>query len=151
MLQACQAISSRFKNATLAAKGRADGGSNANVADGLRGQGRNFFETQETANAAAEAFARTTEIVAAKAKANPTQSDALIGQVWIAAMAAAADAAAKNINDGNFEGGGSSSLSDAYAARKQKDHGFTYPIGKATGDLLNNLSSHVGNIRLHKA
>jgi hypothetical protein len=154
MMRAVAAISARFRNATLAGKTRKDGGNNATVAEGLRDQGRNFFETQKTADAAAKAFARMTEVVAMKAKRQPSQSDALIGQVWIAAMKAASEAAAKNINDGNFEGGGSTTLSEAYAIQKAKPPpagvGFTMPIGKATGDLLNNLAA-AGTIRLHKA
>jgi hypothetical protein len=149
MMQAVAAISTRFRNATLAGKGRADRGNNADVAEGLRDQGRNFFETQETADAAAKAFARVTEIVATKAKRTPTQSDALIGQVWIAAMKAAAARAVENINAGNFEGGGSTSLTPEYSADKQRDVGFTMPIGKKTGDLLNNLAA-AGTIRLQK-
>jgi hypothetical protein len=150
MMRAAAAISSRFRNATLAGKGRADKGNNATVAEGLRDQGRNFFETQETADAAAKAFARTLEIVAMKAKRQPTQSDALIGQVWIAAMKAASARAVENINSGTWEGPGKANLTKKYADRKQRDHGFQYPIGKATGDLLNNLAA-AGTIRLHKA
>jgi len=150
MMQAVAAISTRFRNATIKGGGRTEGGSNADVAEGLRDQGRNFFETQTTADAAAKAFAKMTELVAVKAKHKPTASDALIGQVWIAAMKAAATAAVKNIESGQFDGGGNHSLTPDYSAQKQKKHGFTMPIGKATGQLLNNLSAHVGNIKLHK-
>ena len=151
MMQTLGAISSRYKNATIPGKGRSDGRTNAQVGDGLRDQGRNFFETQETADAAAKAFAKHTELAAIKAKRSPRVADAVVAQVWIAAMKAAANAAVKNIEGGNFEGGGSSTLTPAYAARKQSNVGFTMPIGKATGELLNNLAQHVGNITVHKA
>ncbi len=152
MLETVARISTWYKNATMLGHGRDDGENNANIAQYLRDQGRNFFETQSTADAAAKAFAKKTEIVAVKAKRIVSEGGRrnLAGQVWTAAMEAALAAAEKNIKEGNFEGGGKHSLTPDYAARKQKDHGFTMPIGKATGQLLNNLSEHVGNIKLHK-
>ena len=153
MMDALAKISSHYVSADMHGKERADGKNNAEIAGYLREQGRNFFETQSTADAAAKAFAAQLEIAAARAKTAKTdgQRANLAAQVWIAAMEAALERAAKNIDEGAFEGGGSASLSEIYEPQKYRDHGFTYPIGKATGELLNNLSSHAGNIKLKRS
>ena len=48
-------------------------------------------------------------------------------------------------------GGSPDALTPEYAAQKQKDFGFTTPIGVATGQLREQFDpSNVGNIRLYK-
>lgn len=52
---------------------------------------------------------------------------------------------------GTVAGGGSvDALSPEYAKVKQRKYGFTHPIGVATGQLLDNLSPDVKNIKIIK-
>ncbi len=54
-----------------------------------------------------------------------------------------------NIESGTWEGDGSHELSEEYEAWKLRKLKFAYPIGKASGQLLENLdSSNKANIRL---
>jgi hypothetical protein len=55
------------------------------------------------------------------------------------------------IERGTVAGGASvKQLSEEYSKVKQRKHGFTKPIGKATGQLLENLSQDVKNIKVIK-
>jgi hypothetical protein len=54
-----------------------------------------------------------------------------------------------NIENQTWKGGGGD-LSEDYAARKQKQHGFTHPIGVASGQLLDNVSPISKNIKFNR-
>jgi hypothetical protein len=55
------------------------------------------------------------------------------------------------IESGNIAGGGAvAPLTQQYAKAKMKKHGFTKPIGVATGQLLDNLSQDVKNVKVIK-
>ena len=53
----------------------------------------------------------------------------------------------RRINSGDWLGGGDSELNPEYEKQKQKKHGFTRPIGVATGQVLDNVSPSKRNIR----
>jgi hypothetical protein len=52
-----------------------------------------------------------------------------------------------NIETQNWNGEGGD-LSEEYAAIKKKKFGFTHPIGKATGQLIDNVAPSSKNIKL---
>lgn len=54
-----------------------------------------------------------------------------------------------NIEQGQWRGSGGD-LDAEYAEQKQKKHGFTHPIGVATGQLLDNVAPSSKNIELVK-
>jgi hypothetical protein len=54
----------------------------------------------------------------------------------------------RRIREADWVGGGSTTLVDWYAAWKQKEFGFVYPIGKATEQLLENVKPDRKNLKL---
>lgn len=152
MMKELEKLGSIINGADLHGKTRQEGGKdNGQVAQWLIKQGRDFFSTEAGAEAAAQAFADAVEERMAKATEGNMKAGAVAGYAWVQAMKAAMKVAAENINAGNFEGGGSEKLDPAYEKAKAAMHGFAYPIGKATGQLLDNLSSsNYGNIKLKR-
>ena len=62
------------------------------------------------------------------------------GEVWLEQIT-------ENIEAGKWEGDGSDRLNPDYEKRKQAKHGFAYPIGKATGQLLDNVAPKNRNLK----
>ena len=55
-----------------------------------------------------------------------------------------------NIENGNWKGS-AGDLDSAYADLKKKRHGFTHPIGVATGQLLDNVAPSKKNIQINRS
>jgi hypothetical protein len=97
-------------------------------------------QTQIIAASAAGDIVKASKLKAQWAKqimGNALRSAALSFLKWISG----------NINSGNWNGEGGD-LSEEYAAYKKKKFGFTHPIGKATGQLIDNVAPSSKNIKL---
>jgi hypothetical protein len=78
-----------------------------------------------------------------QAQARGVQAKALVAaaQVWMKEIT-------RRINDGDFTGDGDPKLEEEYEKWKQKLYGYAYPIGKATGQLLDNVAPGTRNIKI---
>lgn len=152
MIKALMKLQTAVTGAGLHGKGRVDSNTNnASIAEGfIKLHKRDFFNTQNVADAAAEAFARAAEQRITKMK--PGQKATGVAMyAWRQGMKAAMAEVIKNINNAKWDGGGKNYLSDDYGDWKEMKLGFTLPIGKATGQLIKNFDkSNVGNITLYK-
>ena len=54
----------------------------------------------------------------------------------------------RRIEEADWIGSGSAELSEPYGTQKEKKHGFKYPIGKATGQVFDNVSPESRNIKI---
>lgn len=125
---------------------------NATIVEELIASGRDFFTLRSAeANAVAgvvdAAFQR--RIASHKAKMTPQQARGAAVGALIEAMKKYMEIVTKRINRQETATGSPASLSEGYAAHKQRKYGFADPIGVATGNLLENLdpSAAAANIR----
>ena len=123
---------------------RADGVDYTKLMQGLIDTGRDFFSAdQPVADAVAQAMATAIEdSVAGLAKKGRTATDDQLALKGLkAAMEEYMAQVVKRIeNQTVADGGGPEPLSPAYAKYKERKFGFTTPIGKATGQLLQSLA-----------
>lgn len=174
MLEALAKIAEKRKSADLNSKQREESDStlnNAEIFEFLAAGGRDFVtpsskaldEMDKAAVAAIEkGLARykvgrkggrlTNAGRMTQTQANRVQATALMSaaQVWMKEIT-------RRIEQGDFtdtgertRSGGSvlSQLSEEYEKWKRKEYGFAYPIGKATGQLLDNVAPGTRNIKL---
>ena len=119
----------------------------AQVLQDLAGGGRDFaYASSDLTGQIAATVARG---VQAQINARAQNVDSAAAKVYTAAMKTYREAVVARINSGDWEGGGGD-LSPAYAAEKREKHGFTYPIGIATGQLIRELAT-AGRIKLIRA
>lgn len=137
-------LSTRFAGVRLIAT-REDGRDTDKIVDGLTAHGKDFFSSDDAvAELVAEASAAEIEkrMQAAAKKGRPAPGDdALAGSMLRAAIKAYSEAVKDRIESQRVAGGGSPDpLTPEYAAYKERKYGFTSPIGKASGQLLEGLA-----------
>ena len=150
VLQGEDQIGGVITAACLAAIDGLDGATVDVVAAGMRGQSKNtliamvqakrlrdpFYldaDAQESINSALQALA-------AKQYSTRFRALTLAGQLMLNAIGRNVDA------QRNPDGSGFASLTVKYAAIKRRKYGFTDPILRATGDLLDNLRIQINGL-----
>ena len=125
-----------FRGVQLLGLSRADDDvNNAEVLEHLDRLGYHFAILSEDEQASvADAFERETE--RRLAGPDPKAADVAAGAMR-KAMDRLAEIVREHIENGT---GATKDLSEDYKDLKLREHGFIYPIGKATGQLLRNLS-----------
>jgi hypothetical protein len=125
----------------LALERQDDEANNAEVLENLDRLGYHFALLSEAEQGeVAEAFEQ--EVERRMAGPNPNAANVAAGALR-EAMDALSRIVAEHIERGE---GVTKDLSEGYKELKLREHGFVYPIGKATGQLLRNLSS--GKVKL---
>jgi hypothetical protein len=134
-----------YRTAELMAKKREDGDEfSAKILEYLADQGRDFRdidkgETEKVAEAFLDQIMTRFHTVSAKTGEQRAALNAS-NKGFRDAMLKLMEHVSKHINDAKWTGGGSKKLSENYARIKEARHGFRYPIGKATGQLLDALN-----------
>jgi hypothetical protein len=165
MLKALEKIARVRRSADLNSKHRREGNSklnNAEIFKFLADGGRDFVTPSSKALEAIDkaAVAKIEQGLArykvghkggrlinagnmTQSQARQVQAKALVdaAQVWMAEIT-------RRINDGDWTGDGDPKLVEEYERYKNKKFGFAYPIGKATGQLLDNVAPGTRNIKL---
>lgn len=120
---------------------------NAEILQYLAEQGRNFTEMDASElDEIAQAFVDKIEEFMSKVEAAEKGKDQMkaarntAANSWKAAMLEDMRLVTEHIEEGRFTGGGNKDLSPAYARFKQAAVGFTHPIGKFHGELIDNLN-----------
>jgi hypothetical protein len=165
-LKSIEKIGDVFKAVDLHAKERAEGtgSNNAQILDWLGKQGRDFVtprdgDVQKIAQAFADSviedLGQKLKTIGSKTKTGGTiTADQIARQISGKAYKKAAqvwlEEITRRIEDGDFDGGGDSKLSPEYEKYKEGKFGFAYPIGKASGQVLDNVSPKTRNLKLRK-
>ena len=164
-LKAVEKIGEVVKAVDLHAKRRAEGGaSNAQVFDGLAKQGRDFVTPRpEDAQKIAQAFVDVVirdmqrvfntigktnargKVITADKVARKLSGKAYMaaGNVWLKEIT-------RRIKEADWIGKGSKNLSPEYEAYKLEKYKKAYPIGIATGQLIENVNPKTKNLKLRK-
>jgi hypothetical protein len=144
LLQQIERLDTVFKGVRLIGK-REDGVDSDDIIESLIERDRDFFAPDDAVaeDVAAAAAAELEKRLAAAAEIDspkPTDNE-LAGSMLRAAMKAYMAAVVQRIEQQRTASGGAPrELTAAYAAQKEKDVGFITPIGKRTGQLLENLT-----------
>jgi len=145
-LRQLAAVGNVVEAVELNAKDRADGGpNNAEILQWLDDLTYRFTQTDSSENEQiAEAWVKMFEKlkhtlkVPKGGKESKGKAINVASKSWKEAMRKYMEIVANNINDGNTHG--KTVLEPSTVETKQREHGFVYPIGKATGQLLDNLN-----------
>lgn len=165
-LKILEKLGSKIRAVDLHAKQRQEGGrgdlNNAEILDFLAKGGRDFViaddaMVKKTAEVITESIMAdmqqflTKVEKAKKGKRAASAEERVATQIATRAFLAAGEVwleqITENIESGKWEGDGSDKLNPEYEKRKQAKHGFAYPIGKATGQLLDNLAPKNRNLK----
>ena len=98
-----------------------------------------------------EKIAAKPVVVAGRLKSQAAYASQAMGNSLKAACLSYLRWVTDNIESQRWKGGGSSSLSEEYADTKQRKYGFTQPIGKASGQLIDNVAPNAKNIKLNRS
>ena len=173
LLATLKKMGAKPRSVDLHGKQRLEGNdaNNAEVLGWLKNTGRDFITpTKEMMDEIGEALKNEIEEGLIKAKARraaravtasakqtpykPKGDDQLAKSVMNRALKNAMFKAMKimsdRINNQETADGVLTELTEKYAAYKQKKFGFTRPIGKATGQLIDNLAQSARNIKLRR-
>jgi uncharacterized protein len=164
ILESIAKYTSSISGAELRAKSRSEGAAtNAEIIqEYLIDQDRDFVTLSETeSESIAQTMANRIERAVEEIKAGEIKSsierkvDNAIADGYIKAIQRYMEIVTEHIEQGKSSAGSfEGTLSPKYAARKQAKYGFDYPIGKASGQLLDNLDSGgagKANIRVIKS
>jgi hypothetical protein len=149
LLKQIEKLSTRFHGVRLIGK-RQDGVDSDDIIESLIERNRDFFSpddavAEDVASAAAEELEKRLAAAASEKRPNPTDN-ALAAAMLKAAMMAYMKAVVERIESQRTASGAApQKLTPAYAAYKEKTFGFITPIGKASGQLLENLTPGGGS------
>ncbi len=163
LLKVLNKIGASIKAVELHGKRRIEGSDNdnADVLDYLSKGGRDFISSDDAMAAdAGRAFMREARkrigqhggIKGVKGLAN---AEKVAREITMVGFYAAMDEVKRHIRTRidtgkTADGGSPDDLSKAYATYKQNKHGFTKPIGKATGQVYDNLAPGKRNVKFKK-
>jgi hypothetical protein len=163
MLQTLEKIAKVKRSADLNAKQRIEeGDNNAEILEYLADGGRDFVtpskksldEMDKSALAEIEKSLATFKVtttggrITSKSALSQQQAKAVLSKALVAAAQDWMREITRRINESDWIGDGDRQLSEEYEKAKKKKHGFAYPIGKATGQLLANVAPGIRNIKL---
>lgn len=123
-----------------------DDKTNAEILGYLKEQGRDFVDTSpsESERVAGAFVARIEDfmdkIYSAEGKGIMRAGRNAAANAWKSAMERLMVIVTEHIESGNFTGGGNPELSPAYARFKEAAVGFQKPIGKFSGQLIDNIN-----------
>jgi hypothetical protein len=166
LLRALEKISKTRMTADLNAKERHDDArlNNAEILQFLASQGRDFVTpSTEALKDIDEAALKEIEQGLAKYKVGRSGSRivnkgdmtevkarGVMGSALRRAAAEWQKEITRRIEEGDFTGGGDPKLEEEYEKYKLSQYGFAYPIGKATGQLLDNVAPASRNLKLRR-
>lgn len=136
-----------YKAVELRPKQRKDGDhTNAEIMKFLAEQGRDFRhpdskELDEIGRAFIKEIETKFKTLAEKTNVEKAAKN-VSGLGFREAMKVYMASTTERIEEAIWKGDGDKQLSEKYEKFKQRVYGFTYPIGKATGQLLDNLNPH---------
>lgn len=164
MLRALEKIAKTKMAADLNAKERHDNATlnNAEILQFLARQGRNFVTPSRDAlrdidkaalkeiekGLAKYKVGRSGSRIVNKGEMNEAKARGVIGNALRSAAKVWQKEITRRIEEGDFEGDGDPKLSEEYEKYKEKLYNFAYPIGKATGQLLDNVRPDTRNLKL---
>jgi hypothetical protein len=164
LLESLFKIAGVRRSADLNAKERQEGGgdNNAEILDHLAKGGRDFVtpskdaqrEIDQACLREIEKGLKKYESTASQGRITPskamTQSKAkqVMGKALVEAAKEWNKEITRRIEEGDWTGDGDRKLSEEYEKHKQNKYKFAYPIGKATGQVLDNVGPGTRNIKL---
>ena len=174
LLATLEKMGAKKRSVDLHGKERLESGSSANnaqIMEWLKDTGRDFITptqdmmakigqklSDEIEDGLVKAYARrAARAIKAHAKQKPYKpkgddqlARSVMNRALKNAMFEAMEIMTERIEKQETADGVLKELTEAYAAYKQKKFGFTTPIGKATGQLIDNLEPAARNIKLRR-
>jgi hypothetical protein len=164
LVKLLNSLGSSYSGAEFLAKNRKELGqghnTNRHILEWLKEDGRDFLSMTEAdikkiEKAFSDEVVRKTERIASRNAGNFGQAlDSIMVSALRKAILCMVGIIQKRVEDGvDFKGSNLKSTADLtedYKKQKQEKHGFQYPIGVATGQLLDNLNPNNQSVKIVK-